>query len=230
MYSAVGNMKMKKELKARDFSRFEEVMHALTHGIGSLLGILGFILLILKASDYKTADVISAAVFGASLVILYSASCAYHASCARYGEHTLSRVRNFFMKCDHCMIFILIVGTYTPACISAMGGWVGWTVFGTVATLCTLGIILNAIDVERFSKISLVLYILTGWTIAVASVPYFNAVGALGFAFLIAGGILYTIGVVFYKLKHIPYMHVIWHLFVLGGSIMHYIMVYFFCY
>ena len=221
---------MKKELKARDFSGFEEVMHSLTHGIGAFLSILGLILLIFRVSGSGVVQIISTAIFGSSLVVLYSASCAYHTSCAYYGEHTVSRVRDFFMKCDHCMIFILILGTYTPACISAMGGWIGWTVFGIVAALCTLGIILNAIDVERFSKISLVLYILTGWTIAVASVPYFNAVGSLGFLFLILGGVLYTVGVAFYKLKHVRYMHIVWHLFVLCGSVMHYIMVYFFCY
>lgn len=213
----------------REYSRREETLHSLTHGFGALLGVAGLVFLILKAVSLGAVAVVGASVFGAALIILYSASCAYHGACAVYGEHCVSPVRDFFMKCDHCMIFILIVGTYTPACIYAMGGWVGWTVFGIVASCCTVGLILNAVDVDRFHKISLVLYLVTGWTIVIASVPYYNAIGPVGFSFLVIGGLLYTIGVIFYKLQKIPYMHVLWHLFVIGGSVMHYFMVYSYC-
>ena len=222
--------KAKREVCEREYTKTEEVIHSITHGAGALLGVVGLIVLIMKVIGQGTLNMVSAAIYGASLIILYSASCAYHTSCAVYGENTVSPVRDFCMKCDHSLIFILILGTYTPACLSAIGGWIGYTVFGVVASCSLIGITLNIISVERFQKISMFLYLLAGWMIVVALVPFYNAIGPRGIAFLVAGGILYTIGVVFYKLKRIPNMHIIWHLFVLGGSIMHYIMVYFYCY
>lgn len=222
--------KRKKAKQQRDFTRSEEIIHALTHGAAALLGIPGLILMMLQAIGQGVLATSAAAIYGASLIILYSASCAYHASCARFGEHTISPVRDFFMKCDHSMIFILILGTYTPACLAAMGGTIGWTVFGIVAACCTLGIILNIIDVKRFHKISLILYIVTGWTIVIACVPLLHAIGPIGFALIVGGGILYTVGVIFYRMEHIPYMHIIWHLFVIGGSLMHYLAIYFYCF
>ena len=213
----------------RQYLLKEEILHTVTHAIGALLGVLALVLLILKALPLGAVATVGAIVFGVSLIALYSASALYHGSCAYYGEYVVSPVRDFFMKCDHCMIFILIVGTYTPACIYAMGGVVGWCVFGVVATSSILGLILNSIDVDRYHKISLVLYLVTGWTIAAASVPYFKAIGPVGFGFLLLGGAFYTVGVIFYKMQKVPYMHVLWHLFVLGGSVMHFFMVYGYC-
>ena len=106
---------------------------------------------------------------------------------------------------------------------------VGWCVFAVVATSSVLGLVLNSIDVDKYHKISLVLYLVTGWTIAAASVPYFKAIGPVGFGFLLLGGAFYTVGVIFYKMQKVPYMHVLWHLFVLGGSVMHFFMVYGYC-
>ena len=214
----------------RQYFKREEVLHSLSHALGALLGVLGLVLLILKAIPLGAVAVVGGAVFGVALIVLYSASALYHGACAHYGEYTVSPVRDFFMKCDHCMIFILIVGTYTPACIYAMGGWIGWTVFGVVAGSSVLGLVLNANDVDRFHKISLVLYLVTGWAIAAASIPYYKAIGPVGFGFLLAGGLFYTIGVIFYKLQKIPYMHLLWHLFVIGGSVMHFFMVYGYCF
>lgn len=213
----------------REYYKREEILHSLTHALGACLAILGLVLLILKAIPLGALEVVGASVFGVSLIILYSASALYHGACAIYGEHIVCPVRDFFMKCDHCSIFLLIVGTYTPACLCAMRGWVGFTVFGVVASCSILGLILNTIDVDRFHKISMVLYLVTGWTIAAASVPYYKAIGPIGFACLIAGGILYTVGVIFYKMQKVPYMHVLWHLFVIGGSVMHFFMVYGYC-
>jgi len=222
--------KEKPETVEREFSRYEEVTHAITHAVGAVLGVLGLILLLIKASGAGFLSVFSASLYGASRIILYSASCAYHSSCAVYGSYKPSRVRDFFMKCDHSMIYFLILGTYTPACLASMGGFVGFTVFGVVAVCCILGVILNVIDVERFKKISLILYLVTGWTIVIALRPYYDAIGPRGIGFLVLGGILYTVGVIFYKMQNIRNMHIIWHFFVLAGSVMHYIMVYFYCY
>ena len=228
----LASQKKKKTPAVHDrlYYKREEVLHSLTHALGALLGVLGLILLIMKTLPLNTVDVVSAVIFGVSLILLYSASALYHGACAAIGEECVSPVRDFFMKCDHCMIFILIVGTYTPACLSAMGGVIGWIVFAVVASCSLLGLVLNSIDVDRFQRISLVLYLLTGWTIAAASIPYYKAIGFYGFMFLLAGGLLYTVGVIFYKLQRIPYMHVLWHLFVLGGSVMHFFMVYGYCF
>lgn len=214
---------------ARRYRPAEEVLHSLTHALGALLAVLGLVLLILRAAPLPPSATVGAIIFGVALILLYSASALYHGACARYGDDTVCPLRDFFMKCDHCMIYVLIAGTYAPACLYAMGGWVGWTVFGIVAACSTLGLVLNMIDVDRFGRVSLVLYLLTGWTIAAASVPYYRAVGPWGFGLLLLGGVLYTVGVFFYKRQRTPYMHVIWHLFVLGGSIAHFFMVYSFC-
>ena len=216
-------------LPEREFSLFEEVTHSVTHGVGALLSVVGLILLIIKASAIGASALVGATVFGAALIILYSASFSYHTSCAVFGSVKPSRVRDVCMKCDHSLIYILILGTYTPACISAMGGVVGYTVFGIVLFSCAVGIILNVINVERFQKISLALYVIAGWTIAFAIKPYYTAIGARGIILLVLGGVAYTVGIFFYKAKSVKYMHIIWHFFVLLGSIFHYLMVYFYC-
>ncbi len=213
----------------REYSRIEEWAHAVTHGIGALLSIGALFLLIFKSYSSGTSGIVSALIFGISLVLLYTASFLYHASSAVFGENTESRVRDFFMKCDHSIIYILILGTYAPACISGLGGALGYLVLFAVGALCLCGVVLNVIDVEKYKKISLSLYVITGWTIALVSVPYFRAVGARGFSLLVLGGVFYTVGIIFYKLKRIPYMHLIWHLFVIAGSLMHFFMVYFYC-
>jgi hemolysin III len=110
-----------------------------------------------------------------------------------------------------------------------MRGAVGYTVFGVVFISCGVGILLNVIDVERFMKVSLALYVVAGWTIAIAIKPYYEAIGFPGILLLVLGGISYTVGIFFYKAKSVKYMHIIWHLFVLLGSIFHYLMVYFYC-
>ena len=207
----------------------EEILHTLTHAAGAVLAVAGLILLILRAAPLGAAATVGAVAFGVALILLYSASALYHGACARVGDYAVCPLRDFFMKCDHCMIYVLIAGTYAPACLYAMQGWVGVTVLAVVGTSSLLGLILNMIDVDRFARLSLVLYLITGWTIAAASVPYYRAIGPFGFGLLLLGGVLYTVGVIFYKRQRTPYMHVLWHLFVLGGSIAHFFMVYSYC-
>ena len=210
----------------REFTKKEEIIHAAMHGAAALLGIVGLVFLIMRASSMGALALGGAIIFGMSLVILYSASFFYHATCVKYSARDGALLRKIAQKCDHSLIFLLILGTYVPACWTALGGYMGWTVFGVVATCSILGMALNVINVGKFAKVSLVLNLISGWTIVVASLPYFNAIGPIGFNFLVAGGLFYTVGVVFYKLKRIPYMHVIWHAFVILGTVMHYIMVY----
>ncbi len=230
-FSVSGGARVKKtKAPLRGFTAKEEWIHSATHGLTALVAIFATVLLVLRAAPLGTVHTLGAALFGISLVILYSASATYHASCAIFPSEVRSRVRDIAQKFDHCCIFILIVGTYIPACFTSLGGAIGWTVFGVVGTCCTVGLILNAISVERFQGVSLWLYIITGWTIAIASVPLYRVIGSAGFAFLLAGGIFYTVGVIFYRLQNIKYMHIIWHSLVILGSVMHYLMVYFYCY
>lgn len=221
---------MKKVKKQRELTRDEEIMHALTHGVGALFCVAGLVLLILKAAALNAIAVVGASIYGASLVILYSASALYHTSCIKYRSLEEGALRRVCQKIDHSMIFLLILGTYTPACLTSLGGWMGWTVFGIVAFCSALGMTLNFISVKKFEKIALALNLISGWMIVIVAIPYYNAIGPVGFNYLVAGGLFYTVGVVFYKLQSIPYMHVIWHLFVIAGSAMHFIMIYNFCY
>lgn len=218
-----------KKCEVREFTKREEGLHALTHAIGAVLSIFALVLLILKAQTADGVTLFSVTVYGVSLVILYSASFAYHTSLSIVGEAKPCRIRDFFMKCDHSMIFFLILGTYTPACLISLRGAVGFFVFASVAIACILGIILNFISVERFYKLSQLLYLLTGWSIVAFIYPFYEVIGAGGISALVLGGVLYTVGVIFYNLRNIRNMHIVWHIFVLGGSFMHFITVYFFC-
>ncbi len=211
----------------REFTRLEETVHAVTHGAGAILGIVGLIFLVIKAST--ATALLSSVIFGISLILLYAASGTFHASCAIWGTQKPSRFRDFTEKCDHSLIYLLILGTYAPACLSAMGGTVGYLLFALVATCCVLGFVLNVINVKRFSKVSMVLYVISGWTIAAAIYPYYRAVGIGGIALLLAGGVSYTVGLLFYRARHIPYLHIVWHALVLLGSVLHFFMVYFYC-
>ena len=222
--------KERKPKEIRELTRKEEIIHAITHGIPALLSILGLILLILKAIESGAVAVVGASIYGASLIILYSASCLYHSSCIKYRSLEEGALRRVCQKIDHSMIFILILGTYTPAYLTSLGGWVGWTIFGIVAFCSVLGMTLNFISVKKFEKFALALNLISGWMIVIAAIPFYNAIGQVGFNYLVAGGLFYTIGVIFYKLQNIPYMHVIWHIFVIAGSLMHYVMVYNFIY
>ena len=218
----------KAPLPERHFTRFEEGMHAVTHGLGALLGIFALILLCIKSAD-DTYALFSSIIYGISLIFLYAASGSFHATGIFYRDGKTSRFREFTMKCDHSLIYFLILGTYTPACISAMRNTAGYIVFSIVGACCLLGAILNIINVDRFLKISLILYVVSGWTIGAALYPYYLAVGAGGILYLLLGGVAYTVGIFFYKARHKIYMHTVWHLFVLLGSILHFFMVYLYC-
>ena len=202
----------------------EELLHSLTHGASAILNAFGLAFLIMKTATLGALELVGSIIFGVSLVLLYSASATYHS--APYE----TKSREVLQKLDHCMIFVLILGTYVPACWSVLGGWFGWSVFGVVALCSVIGIAVNLIDIGRFHKLSLVLYVVSGWMIAIATVPFVKAIGWQGFAFLLAGGIFYTVGIIFFRMTKTPYMHFIWHLFVMLGSAMHFIMVYAYVY
>lgn len=203
----------------------EELANAISHGIGALLAIAGTVLLLVRAASHGTVmAVVSAALYGASMILLYSISCIYHAL-------TLPRGKHVFQILDHCSIFLLILGTYIPIALVGIGGWLGWVVFGVIAGCAVLGVTLNAVDLHRWKKMSLVLYVVMGWLAVFTIRPIIDAVSTSGVILLILGGVFYTLGVYFYKKKESYYMHFVWHLFVLAGSACHFFMIYnHFCY
>ena len=206
---------MKKNLKNR-YTLGEEIFNSISHGAGTLLAIGGTAVLIVLSAIYSTPwAVVSSAIYGASLIILYTMSTLYHAI-------TNNTAKKFFRIMGHNTIFFLIAGTYTPITLAIMGGALGWVLFGIVWGAAAVGIVFNSIDLEKFSKPSIVCYVLMGWVVIFAIKPLIEATSAVFLIFLLLGGIFYTLGIIFYAIKKIKYFHSVWHLFTVAGSMFHY--------
>lgn len=202
--------------KGKLYSLGEEIFSSVTHGIGAGLGIAALVLLVVFAAKaHNVYGVVSGALYGATLIILFLMSTLYHAIAAK-------GAKKVFRVMDHCSIYLLIAGTYTPVALCSLRSEGGWVLFGIVWGVTILGIVLNAINMEKFKLISLISYIVLGWAIVAWWGPVAANVAPAGIALLLAGGIVYMLGVVFYCLKKVAYMHSIWHIFVLGGSILHF--------
>ena len=200
----------------------EEVANTISHGIGALLAAAGAVPLIAKgimAGSVKAE--VSLAFYAFTLVLLYTASAVYHG----VKRPELKRVLRVM---DHCSIFLLILGTYVPLSLLVVGGRTGWALFLTNTALAVVGITLNAISLTRFDKISLVLYALMGWLVILALRTILQVLAPAGVALLVAGGVAYTAGIWFYKSQR-KYSHFVWHLFVRGGSVLHYLCVTLYC-
>ncbi|MGN0551307.1 MAG: hemolysin III family protein [Acutalibacteraceae bacterium] len=194
----------------------EEIFNAVSHGTGGLLSIAGTVILIVFAAIYSDAwAVVSACIYGASLIILYTMSTLYHAI-------TNVKAKSFFRIMDHNTIFFLIAGTYTPLTLVCLRGVTGWILFGVVWGAAALGIVLNSIDLEKFRKPSVVCYILMGWVVIFAIRPLTESIPQTSLVFLLIGGVFYTLGIIFYAIKKVRYFHSVWHLFTIAGSIFHY--------
>ena len=210
-------MMKKKVSKTPKYTLGEEIFNSISHGVGVALSIAALVLLIvfgsIKGGGYPLA---AGLVYGISLIILYSMSMVYHIV---QGEKGKAVMRIF----DHCSIFVLIAGTYTPYLLITLDKALGWTMFGIIWGMAVIGIILNSIALERFKKFSLVCYLVMGWAIIFTIKPIIQNIPLMGVILLGLGGIIYTVGVIFYVLKRYKYMHSVWHLFVLGGSVCHYL-------
>ena len=194
----------------------EEIANAITHGIGALLAIAALVVLIVLAAMQGTVwHVVSFSVFGTTLVLLYFASTLYH-------SFTPGRAKHLFHKFDHISIYLLIAGTYTPFCLTALRGWIGWTVLGIVWACAILGAVVKAISVGNKVRLSTILYVMMGWVILIAIKPLYEAMTYTGFLFLIGGGVSYTLGTIFFLRDQVKYNHSVWHVFVLGGSVLHF--------
>ena len=194
----------------------EEIFNSVSHGIGVALACVGFGILIVLSALYGDAWAVSSSiVYSFSLFALYLASTLYHACPNR-------RVKGVLQVLDHCSIFLLIAGTYTPYTLITLRGALGWSLFGVVWCAAIAGVVLNAIDVRKYSRISMVCYVAMGWVVVLAIRPLMAALSWRGLLLLALGGAFYTVGIVFYVIRR-SYMHSIWHLFVLAGSVCHYL-------
>jgi hemolysin III len=197
----------------------EEIVNSTTHGVGLVLSVAGFVVLLAMAIGHGTAwHVVGCAIYGSTLICLYLASTLYHGIPSPHLKRALRIL-------DHSAIYLLIAGTYTPfLLVNLRGGW-GWSLLGIVWGCAMAGIVFKFWFVDHFKVLSTVLYLAMGWLVVVAARPLVTHVSALGLRWLVAGGVMYTVGVVFFASRKIPYGHAVWHLFVMAGSVCHYLAV-----
>lgn len=200
------------KIDAFDYKNFrEELWNAITHGIGFILSIPTCILLILHAIKTGSAvQIVSFSIFGASLILLFLMSTLLHSM--------PEKVKKIFSIFDHSSIYVLIAGTYTPFLLIALDGTLGLVLLIVIWTLAVFGVLFKCFFIHRFEKLSLVLYISMGWLIIFAIKPLYEYIQFEGFMVLLTGGLLYTIGALFYAWRKLPYNHAIWHIFVILGS------------
>lgn len=200
----------------------EEKFNIISHAVGLVLSIAALVLLVVYSSIYGSAwHIVSFSIYGASLIVLYSASTFYHYVQSPKLRHRL----NVF---DHSAIYVLIAGTYTPFTLVVLNGWVGWTIFGVSWGLALAGIILKLFFTGKYDKISTFAYVLMGWVVIFAIKPLVNNLPFEGLMWLLSGGIFYTVGAVLYSIKNLKYNHAIFHIFVLLGSFAHFVAVFFY--
>ncbi len=197
----------------------EEIANSVSHGIGLMGAIAAVPILVVSAAKQgDAAGIVGASVFGATMVLLYLTSTLYHALPA-------SKAKRLFQILDHAAIFLLIAGTYTPFTLGVLHGAWGWTLFGLVWGFAIIGVILKATTGDRFQTLSTCLYLVMGWLVLIAVVPLWNNMHIWGLFWLLCGGISYTVGVGFFVAERVPYFHFIWHLFVVMGTVCHFIAV-----
>ncbi len=201
--------------RTHTFSKGEEIVNAITHGIGALLSIAALVLLIVFAVDRGTVlHTVSVTIYGVTMFSLYLVSTLSHS--------LVGKAKDIFQIFDHSFIYLFIAGTYTPIVLTVVKGSLGWTLFGIVWGIAIFGIVFKAFFVQRFLFTSTILYVLMGWLIVLAWKPLIQHLPSNGLTLLVTGGVAYTIGAVFYVWRAFPYHHAVWHLFVLAGTILHF--------
>jgi hemolysin III len=199
------------------FTKGEEIANSITHGIGILLSIAALVLLIVFSALYGNAwHIVSFTIFGSTMIIMYTSSTLLHS----FPEG--SKLKDLFEIFDHSSIYFFIAGTYTPYMFVVVKGWVGWTIFGIVWGMAIGGTVFKSFFVKKYLFTSTALYVLMGWLIVFAWKPLSENMHPTGFMYLVIGGLLYTIGSIFYMWRGFKYHHALWHLFVIAGSVMHF--------
>lgn len=194
----------------------EEIANSVSHGVALLAALVGTPFLLASASELSATNIVGAAVFAATMILLYLTSTLYHAL-------PVGRTKGLFLKLDHGAIYLFIAGSYTPFALGALGGPWGWTLFGLVWGIAALGIALKAFDRLTHPWLSTGLYLAMGWIVLIAAVPLVERVATPGLVLLVAGGLAYTVGVVFFLLdSKLRYAHAVWHGFVATGTGLHF--------
>lgn len=199
-----------------------EVFNAITHGVGALLSVIGLILLVQKAittPDFSVSEIVSYIIYGSSLVILFLASTLYH-------SFSFTGLKDLFQKIDHASIYLLIAGSYTPYLMVTVGGVMGYIFLGIVWFAAIAGIIFEVVWTNRFPKLSTYLYLIMGWMGLLLIYPLYLNFAVSGIVLLFLGGVFYSLGTFFYRMKHNGWMHVIWHLFVVAGAAFMFLSIY----
>ena len=211
----------KKSIRIHKYSLGEEIFNSISHGIGAGLSVGALVFMIIKA---KTALAISTvAIFGSTMIILYLISCIYHALSKNIKGKKVLRVL------DHDNVYLLVFGTYIPVVLLGVGNTLGWILFAFVGCITVLGIVFTSIDIDRYDKISVICHLVNGWSILVAIPSLFNTMGLIGIIYLVLGGVMYSVGALIYNIgAHVKYMHSIFHMFCLLGSLFHFISIYFY--
>jgi len=198
---------------------FEEKLNAWSHGIGAVLGVLGLVLMTQFITPNTSWGLFSVCIYGLSIIILFTASTCYHAVKSEKRKH-------YFRIVDHISIYMLIAGTYTPVLLLMLPDSLGWVLFWVVWGIAAFGVVLKIFFTGKFEIFSTLLYLVMGWLIVFDFSTLSHRIDHNGLMLLFAGGAFYTIGILFYSIQKIPYNHVIWHLFVLGGAICHFLMIF----
>ena len=202
-------------------TNFEEQLNTFSHAIGALLGVSGLVLLIVLNTNKTPWSLFSVIVYGISIIVLFTASTLYHAA-------RTERKKHYFRVLDHISIYLLIAGTYTPVLLITLEQTLGWILFWVVWGIAGFGVILKLFFTGRFEIFSTLLYLAMGWLIVFDFSSLYATIGSSGVLWLYAGGLFYTVGILFYAIQRIPYNHVIWHIFVLAGAICHFFMILFY--
>lgn len=204
------------------YSTGEEIANSVTHGVAALLSIAGLVVMLsMMPVTAGAATITAAAVFGASMIFLYTASTLYHAI-------PNLRVKRILQVLDHSAIYVMIAGSYTPFCLVTLKGTTGTMLCIAVWSIALVGIILQPVLMKRAEWLNCLLYLLLGWCVVLVFEPLMAALPSAGIWLLAAGGVVYSLGVIFYLWERIPYNHAIWHLFVLGGTVLQFFSVLFY--
>ncbi len=209
----------RKRLGLPSYTTAEEIWNAISHGLGAAFAVVALVLLLVQGR-HNALTIVSVSIYGGTLFLLYTVSTLYHAL-------GVGRAKKVFQVLDHCTIYLLIAGTYTPVSLLCIGGRTGWVLFGFVWAVSIFGIVLNAINMRKFRVISMICYLGLGWCVLFFLRPLVESIDQLSLIFLVVGGVFYTVGAILYGLgRKVKYMHSIWHFFCVAGSFFHFLVVY----
>ena len=213
--------KRKINIKLPKYSKEEELFNSISHGIGAVLSIVALILMVIKANT--ALEEVTVSLFGATMIILYTISCIYHALSPKLEGKKILRV------IDHCNVYLLVFGTYIPMSLLGIKGIMGWIFFAIICTITIIGIILTSINIDKYQALEVTCHLINGWIALIAIPKLLTTIGPQGLFFLILGGIMYTLGSILYGIgSKKKYIHSIFHIFCLLGTISHFICIYFF--